>query len=139
MKLITFPGQCASVSLSVLDSLSRQFRYFLEDKSLIDYIARNPLNPGSIVVCSNLFYQLYNSRKNKVPDGKLTFLLGHSLGGLTCLSVNNLYDLTDLFSIANYRNDAMIKCTKAYLKQHKWNEVFEMWTITSLSQDINFL
>lgn len=59
--------------------------------------------------------------------------LGHSLGELTCLSVNSLFSLKDLFDIANFRNKLMVTSTEKYLVAHNINRSnkFEMWALSS--------
>lgn len=177
MRLITFPGQGTSISIPVLKALIRnktkEFDKILEINGpktfdLLNYIFKNPSSPGSIAVCSNLFYQLYsiinnqnngaqhNQNKTKSNISTIssslssslaspssinntntnnlnTFLLGHSLGELTCLSINELFPLNDLFNIANYRNELMVKYTEKYLLAHKLNHSsrFEMWAFSS--------
>lgn len=170
MRLITFPGQGTSISIPILKALirnkSKEFDIILKNNGpktydLLTFIFKNPSSPGSIAVCSNLFYQLYsiisnNSTSNSIistPTTTITtattsnikkvlpidtnnldtFLLGHSLGELTCLSINELFTLNDLFNIANYRNELMVKYTEKYLLAHKLNHSsrFEMWAFSS--------
>ncbi|CCE64014.1 hypothetical protein TPHA_0G01780 [Tetrapisispora phaffii CBS 4417] len=151
MRLITFPGQGTPIAISVLKNVikykSKEFQQILDkndhSKYLLEYIFNNPTNPGSIAVCSNLYYQLYEKDRenNKLPSlitedrNKDVLLLGHSLGELTCLSLNNLFSLKDLFDIANYRNKLMIEKTENYLIAHKLNysTKFEMWALSSAS------
>lgn len=108
MRLLTFPGQGTSISIPVLKALIRnkqtEFNKIIEangpkTNELINYIFRNPSSPGSIAVCSNLFYQLYNilERQDLRKRSEDYLLMGHSLGELTCLSVNGLFTLRDLF------------------------------------------
>ncbi|CCF59217.1 hypothetical protein KAFR_0G01830 [Kazachstania africana CBS 2517] len=155
MRLITFPGQGTPISLPILKALVRnkekEFQNIIDrngprTNDLLQHIYHHPSSPGSIAVCSNLLYQLYNrlstERLNKIP----TILLGHSLGELTALSINSLFSINDLFKIANYRNELMIKYTEKYLLAHKMNlsTKFEMWAIsspnaTNLANQINNL
>ncbi|CAI2027879.1 hypothetical protein SEUBUCD646_0H02570 [Saccharomyces eubayanus] len=160
MKLLTFPGQGTSISISILKAIirnkSKEFQTILsqngkESNDLLQYIFQNPSSPGSIAVCSNLFYQLYqilsypsdslehaqrSTFKNDIPsrrDNEQCYLLGHSLGELTCLSVNSLFSLKDLFDIANFRNELMVTSTEKYLVAHNINRSnkFEMWALSS--------
>lgn len=144
MRLITFPGQGTSISIPVLKALIRnkqsEFNKIIENNGpktndLINYIFRNPSSPGSIAVCSNLYYQLYEllERDDIKKRSQDYLLLGHSLGELTCLCVNKLFTLRDLFNIANYRNELMVKSTEKYLIAHKMNHStkFEMWALSS--------
>ncbi|AJU03402.1 Mct1p [Saccharomyces cerevisiae YJM1401] len=160
MKLLTFPGQGTSISISILKAIirnkSREFQTILsqngkESNDLLQYIFQNPSSPGSIAVCSNLFYQLYQILSNpsdpqdQAPknmtkidasdkkDNEQCYLLGHSLGELTCLSVNSLFSLKDLFDIANFRNKLMVTSTEKYLVAHNINRSnkFEMWALSS--------
>lgn len=144
MRLLTFPGQGTSISIPILKALIRnkqtEFNKIIEangpkTNELINYIFRNPSSPGSIAVCSNLYYQLYNilERKDLRKRSEDYILMGHSLGELTCLSVNGLFTLRDLFNIANYRNELMVKYTEKYLIAHRMNHStkFEMWALSS--------
>lgn len=144
MRLLTFPGQGTSISIPVLKALIRnkqtEFNEIIANNGpktneLINYIFRNPASPGSIAVCSNLFYQLYNllERQDLKKRSQDYLLLGHSLGELTCLSINELFTLRDLFNIANYRNELMVKYTEKYLIAHRMNHStkFEMWALSS--------
>lgn len=144
MRLLTFPGQGTSISIPVLKALIRnkqtEFNKIIANNGpktneLINYIFRNPASPGSIAVCSNLFYQLYNllERQDLKKRSQDYLLLGHSLGELTCLSINELFTLRDLFNIANYRNELMVKYTEKYLIAHRMNHStkFEMWALSS--------
>ncbi|CCK68001.1 [acyl-carrier-protein] S-malonyltransferase KNAG_0A03130 [Huiozyma naganishii CBS 8797] len=148
MKLLTFPGQGTPISVPVFKALLRnkakEFDRIVADngpktRELIDFVVRNQASPGSIAVCSNLFYQLYSILNSRTRGGALRdhkspyLLLGHSLGELTCLSVNGLFTLKDLFDIANYRNELMVKYTEKYLIAHKMNHStkFEMWALSS--------
>lgn len=157
MRLITFPGQGTPISLpilkSIIESKSKQFSKILtrngpKTNDLLQYIYKNPSSPGSIAVCSNLFYQLYDIELNQIyrdlqytnqmkHDTQDLILLGHSLGELTCLSINQLFSIRDLFNIANYRNELMVKYTEKYLVAHKMNHStkFEMWALSSPRAD----
>lgn len=153
MRLVTFPGQGTPISIPVLKSVIRnktkEFENILErngkhSKDLLQFIFANPSSPGSIAVCSNLYYQLYRSSSQSLPEKEI--LLGHSLGELTCLSANSLFTLKDLFDIANYRNDLMVRCTDRYLQAHRISRssLFEMWALSSpkatdLPQEVNQL
>lgn len=157
MRLITFPGQGTAISVPILKSIIRakpkEFEKIIErngpkTNDLLQYIFTHPSSPGSIAVCSNLFYQLYdiqlseqykdlkytNQMKNDSTD---LILLGHSLGELSCLSINQLFSPWDLFNIANYRNELMVKYTEKYLVAHKINHStkFEMWALSSPRAD----
>ena len=147
MRLITFPGQGKPVAVPVLQELisskSKQFQKIVSadptTEKLLSYITENPSSPGSIAVCSNIFYRLFEAlcdeQSTGSPSTRATphILLGHSLGELTCLSVNKLFRPTDLLNIANYRNDLMIKYTEEYCKTHKFSSKFEMHAVTSPS------
>lgn len=143
MKLITFPGQGTTISVPVLKAVirnkSKEFQKILNSNShsnsLLQYIFDNPSSPGSMAVCSNFYYQLYHNdqiAKGRGKDDKL-LLLGHSLGELSCLSLNSLFSIKDLFNIANYRNELMVNITEKYLIAHKLNHStkFEMWALSS--------
>ncbi|EDO17165.1 hypothetical protein Kpol_1072p35 [Vanderwaltozyma polyspora DSM 70294] len=143
MKLITFPGQGTPISIPVLKAVIRNksssfdkiLHKNLNSNDLLNYIINNPSSPGSIAVCSNFYYQLYSTSlsesKPLLQDNQL--LLGHSLGELTCLSLNSLFSLKDLFDIANYRNELMVNFTGKYLTAHRLNGTtkFEMWALSS--------
>lgn len=153
MRLVTFPGQGTAISIPVLKALirnkSKEFQKILNDNGpktndLLQYIFHNPSSPGSIAVCSNLYYQLFkilsippvSSKKissSRTSNEPSQILLGHSLGELTCLSINKLFTIKDLFNIANYRNELMVKYTEKYLLAHKMNHStkFEMWALSS--------
>ncbi|GMM58649.1 [acyl-carrier-protein] S-malonyltransferase [Maudiozyma humilis] len=153
MRLITFPGQGTPISVpqlkAVINAKAKEFEKIVsrngpKTNELLQYVFRNPASAGSIAVCSNLFYQLYDINLNEQfralqytnqmrKDYEDLILLGHSLGELTCLSINQLFSLRDLFNIANYRNDLMVKYTDKYLVAHKMNHStkFEMWALSS--------
>lgn len=140
MRLITFPGQGTPIAIPVLKSVIRnkakEFQNVLErngkgSDDLLQYVLQNPSSPGSIAVCSKLYYDLYRSTVRE--DSGQEILLGHSLGELTCLSANSLFSLRDLFDIANYRNELMVRCTEKYLHAHRISRssLFEMWALSS--------
>ncbi|CAB4253222.1 similar to Saccharomyces cerevisiae YOR221C MCT1 Predicted malonyl-CoA:ACP transferase [Maudiozyma barnettii] len=157
MRLITFPGQGTPISVpilrSIIESKSKEFGKILsrngpKTNELLQFIYKHPSSPGSIAVCSNLFYQLYDIQLNETykelqytnhmkKDTQDLILLGHSLGELTCLSINQLFSIRDLFNIANYRNELMVKYTEKYLVAHKMNHStkFEMWALSSPRAD----
>lgn len=145
MRLVTFPGQGTPISIPILKSVIRnkgkEFQTVLDNSGpksseLLQFIFKNPSSPGSIAVCSNLYYQLYKTSKTMAASQdtpEKAVLLGHSLGELTCLSVNSLFSLKDLFDIANYRNELMVQCTENYLHAHRISRssLFEMWALSS--------
>lgn len=142
MKLMTFPGQGTSIPVAVLKALIRnkeaQFTTILDRgkhrRALLEHVFENPSNPGSIAVCSNFLYELYGLMSEEYNTGgsKEVRLLGHSLGELTCLKVNELFTTRDLFEIANYRNELMIKHTERYIKAlNRRGSKFEMWALSS--------
>lgn len=125
MKLVTFPGQGTPISIPTLRKVI-EGRSVQVPKDLLQYVYRNPSSPGSIAVCSGLFYQLFHQQ-----EAGEQLLLGHSLGELTCLSANGLFGLEDLFRIANYRNDLMVQCTKRYRTARGISERFALWALSS--------
>lgn len=142
MKLVTFPGQGTPIPVAVLKALIRnkdaQFNTILNRglhrRDLLEYIFRNPSSPGSIAVCSNFLYEMYGliSEDLRPHHRDSLILLGHSLGELTCLKVNELFTTKELFEIANYRNDLMVKYTEQYLRAYnRRGSKFEMWALSS--------
>lgn len=125
MKLVTFSGQGTPIAIPVLMKVV-EGRHVKVPRDLLQYVYRNPSSPGSIAVCSGLFYQLFQE-KNEGDQ----LLLGHSLGELSCLAANGLFGLEDLFSIAKYRNDLMVQCTKRYLTARGISERFALWALSS--------
>lgn len=140
MRLITFPGQGTPIAIPALKSVIRnkakEFQAVLDrsgkgSQDLLQFVLQNPSSPGSIAVCSKLYYDMYKASVR--DDSEQEILLGHSLGELTCLSANSLFTLRDLFDIANYRNELMVRCTEKYLHAHRISRssLFEMWALSS--------
>lgn len=148
MRLITFPGQGTPIPVGVLRSVVSQYQVEFEKVlercghrsiDLLKFTYANPTNPGSIAICSQLYYELYQQLAK--PCKKV--LLGHSLGELSCLGANGLFSLNDLFDLANRRNELMVQYTRQYLlaRRGQGSARFEMWALSSpkarnLPQDV---
>lgn len=132
MKLCTFPGQGTPISIHTLRSVISR-RPVQCPEGLLKYVYAHPSNPGSIAVSSALFYDIFARGQEQLQQEQQQqrILLGHSLGELTCFWANGLFGIEDLFHIANYRNDLMVKSTKRYLRARGINERFALWALSS--------
>ncbi|CCH59241.1 hypothetical protein TBLA_0B04030 [Henningerozyma blattae CBS 6284] len=144
LSLFTFPGQGSSANLLVFKSLLQNLPIVIKqkqiNKELLNLIFQTPTNPGSKTVISALLFHHYTLNHNNTFTNAVS--IGHSLGELSCLTINGLFNLQDAYEIANYRNDMMIKHTLNYLMQKKAlsNEQFELVAILNKNSkkfDIN--
>ncbi|KAH3902273.1 uncharacterized protein SCODWIG_01105 [Saccharomycodes ludwigii] len=113
-RLITFPGQGSVVDIQSIKFTSKKIQSYIvssDFRDYWDYLLKNPNKPGTIVMLSRLLYQDAIS-SNFINTADKTLLLGHSLGELSCLTCGgneNLLKLSDVFEIANFRNELMRK------------------------------
>lgn len=133
--LFTIPGQGSPINTYLFKRLLTKKRSQVSSYThLLPYILDNPSNPGSISVASHLLFNIYKN-ENDIQYNKQNYLLGHSLGELTCLAINDIFNIDDLFNIANYRNDLMIEYSKKYILENSITSNFQMWAITAPRAD----